>query len=79
MTEEKDYILHEPLDATKYRFSVNVVIEKTLGVVNPDDPSLPSNSSKLNLETEGDSRSCVDFFGITYFQCLIVTISSPNM
>merc|ERR1719495_2158801 len=52
LTEEKDYILHEPLDATKYKFSVNVVIEKTLGVVNPDDPSLPSNSSKLNLETE---------------------------
>ena len=61
MTIEKDYILHEPLDATKYRFSVNVVIERTLDEVNSDDPSLPSNSSKLNLETEGDSRSCVAF------------------
>jgi len=52
ITPNTEYTMMEPMDATKYTFTVSVLIDRQLEMAGPSDHII-SNSTKLNLDMEG--------------------------
>ena len=54
ITPDHEFVMMEPLDATKYTYDVSVALDRVLGEALPSPNSTYTNLTKLNLDMKGN-------------------------